>query len=246
MPKLLEDLKYAARLHKKALGFTIVALSTLSLGIGASTAVFSAVNTALLKPLPYPDPQRIVIPWRLAPKDANIGYNEIPWGMVNFQRFQKMSSFESVAAFKSNSFNLTGSGEPVQLEGLRVSSGFFHTLRIMPLLGRVFTDNEDRPGNGQEVILSYHLWQTRFHGDDGILGRGIDLNGLSYNVIGIMPAGFDFPRAEEMPRASTFRAKPGFGFHLAFRLPHSRAIQTTWRSSRASSARCPSLQRKRK
>ncbi|MGD0134009.1 MAG: ABC transporter permease [Bryobacteraceae bacterium] len=214
MPKLVEDLKFAARLHGKALGFTMVALSTLSLGIGASTAVFSAVNAVLLKPLPYPEPQRIVIPWRLAPKDANIGYNEIPWGTVNFERFQKMSSFESIAAFKSNSFNLTGSGEPVQLEGLRVSSGFFHTLGIVPLLGRVFTENEDHPGSGQEVILSYHLWRTHFHGDDGILGRGIDLNGLSYNVIGIMPAGFDFPRAEEMPPSFDFPRQAGFWIPL--------------------------------
>src|ERR1700733_13475400 len=204
MPQLVEDLKHAARLHRKALGFTIVAITTLSLGIAASTAVFSAVNVVLLKPLPYPEPQRIVIPWRVAPKDANLGYNEIPWGAVNFQRILKMNSFESVAAFKSNSFNLTGSAEPVRLEGLRVSSGFFHTLGIAPVLGRTFTENEDRPGSEKEVILSYRVWQARFHGDLGILGRGIQLNGLSYSVIGVMPAGFEFPRAEEMPSSFDF------------------------------------------
>jgi len=204
MPQLLENLKYAARIQRKALGFTIVALSTLALGIGASTAVFSAVNAVLLKPLPYPQSERLVIPWRLAPKDANIGYNEIPWGTGNFHRLQKMSLFESVAAFKSDSFNLTGSAEPVQLKGLRVSSAFFHTLGIAPLLGRAFTEAEDRPGSEKEVILSYQLWQARFHGDAGILGRGIDLNGLSYRVIGVMPAGFEFPRAEEMPGSFDF------------------------------------------
>jgi len=208
MPKLMEDLKYAARLHKKALGFTIVALSTLSLGIGASTAVFSAVNAVLLKPLPYADPQRIVIPWRLAPKDANLGYNEIPWGAVNFQRILKMTSFEIIAAFKSSSWNLTGSGEPVQLEGLRVSSGFFRTLGIAPLLGRTFTADEDRPGSDQEVVLSYRLWQARFHGDLEILGHGIDLNGVSYRVIGVMPGGFEFPRSEEMPSSFDFPRQP--------------------------------------
>jgi predicted permease len=204
MPQLLEDLKYGARLHHKALGFTIVALSTLSLGIGASTAVFTAVNAVLLKPLPYPEPQQIVIPWRLAPKDANLGYNEIPWGAVNFQRILKMNSFASAAAFKSDSFNLTESGDPVQLAGFRVSSDFFHTLRIAPLLGRAFTANEDRPGNEKEVILSYHLWQARFHGDVEILRRGVNLNGLSYSVIGVMPAGFEFPRSEEMPGSFDF------------------------------------------
>src|ERR1022692_3154694 len=107
MPKLVDDLKYAVRLYVKAPAFTIVALSTLALGIGASTAVFSAVSAVLLKPLPYPEAQRIVIPWRLVPKDANIGYNEIPWGAVSFERLLKMNSFESAAAFKSNSVNLT-------------------------------------------------------------------------------------------------------------------------------------------
>jgi putative ABC transport system permease protein len=203
MLQLVEDLKYAVRLHRKALGFTIVAVSTLALGTGASTAVFSAVNAVLLKPLPYSEPQRIAIPWRLAPKDANLGYDEIPWGAVNFQRILKMQSFES-AAFKSDSFNLTGAEEPLQLAGLRVSSGFFHTLGIQPLLGRAFTTSEDRPGSAKQVILSDHLWRTRFHGDRGILGRGIDLNGLSYRVVGVMPAGFEFPRAEEMPASFDF------------------------------------------
>src|ERR1700744_499479 len=204
MWSLVQDLKYAARLNMKSAAFSIGALSTLSIGIGASTVVFSAVNAVLLKPLPYPEPQRIVIPWRLAPKDANIGYNEIPWGAINFQYLEKANSFESVAAFKSNSFNLTGSGEPTQLDGFLVSSGFFHTLRITPLLGRTFTESEDRPGGGNEVILSYQLWQSRFHGDRGILERGINLNGVPYSVTGIRPRGFEFRRGEEMPGSFAF------------------------------------------
>ncbi len=204
MPQLFDDLKYATRLYRRGLGFSIVAVSTLALGIGASTAVFSAVSTVLLKPLPYPQPQRIVIPWRLAPKDANLGYNEIPWGAVHFQRILKMHSFESAAAFKSVSLNLTGSFDPLRLAALRVSSGFFRTLGITPLLGRTFTQNEDRPGNEKEAILSYRLWQARFHGDSGIVGRTIHLNGVPYIVIGVMRAGFDFPRAEEMPASFDF------------------------------------------
>ena len=204
MLNLVQDLKHAVRLHLKSAAFSIVVLSTLSIGIGASTVVFSAVNAVLLKPLPYPEPQRIVIPWRLAPKDANIGYNEIPWGAINFPYLEKVDSFESVAAFKSNSFNLTGSGEPTLLDGFRVSSRFFHTLGITPLLGRTFTVSEDRPGAENEVVLSYQLWQSRFHGDRGILERGVDLNGVLYSVIGVMPPGFEFPRGGEMPGSFDF------------------------------------------
>jgi len=204
MPNLIRDLKHAARFHRKSPGFTLAALATLALGISASTVVFSAVNAVLLKPLPYPQPERLVIPWRLPPKEANIGYNEIPWGTSNFISFEKMKSFESLAAFKSSSFNLTGSGEPMQLSGLRVSNGFFRTLGITPLLGRSFTADEDRPGRDREAILSHHLWQTRFHGDGGIVGQAIALNGVPYSVIGVMPAGFEFPRGEEMPGSFEF------------------------------------------
>ena len=204
MRKLIEDLKYAARLHAKALGFTLVTLCTLSLGIGASTAVFSTVNAVLLKPLPYPNPDRIVIPWRLAPKEANLSYDEIPWGVVSFQQFSTMKSFEKVAAFKSNSFNLTGTSEPLQLAGMQVSSEFFSILGAAPALGRTFTKNEDRPGSGQEAVLSYEFWQEQFRGDHGILSRSINLSGLPYTVIGVMPPGFSFPRAEEMPSSFDF------------------------------------------
>jgi predicted permease len=204
MGKLLEDLKYAVRLHMKAVGFTCVALCTLSLGIGASTAAFSVLNAILLKPLPYPDLHSIVIPWRLAPKDANLGYNEIPWGTGDFREFLKMRSFQTVGAFKSGSFNLTGSGEPAQLQVLLVSAGFFPTLGIRPLIGRSFSESEDRPESERQAVLSYALWQDRFHGDQGILGRSIDLNGLPYSVIGVMPARFNFPRAEEMPGSFNF------------------------------------------
>ncbi len=204
MGTLIEDLKYAARLHAKAFGFTMVALCTLSLGIGASTAVVSVLNAVLLKPLPYKDPQTIVIPWRLAPKDANLGYNEIPWGDVALLRLQKLTSFESMGAFKSHVFNLTGADEPVKVEGLKVSAGFFPVLGITPFLGRVFSEKEEHEGSAREALLSYQVWQERFHGDSAILGRSINLNGLPYSVIGVMPAGFAFPRAEEMPGSFDF------------------------------------------
>jgi putative ABC transport system permease protein len=199
MGPFFEDLKYAVRLQARTWGVTVVALCTLTLGIGASTTVISVLNTILLKPLPYPQPERIVIPWRLALKEANLGYSEIPWGDVAFLHLQTLRSFQSLGAFKSRTFNLTGLGEPVQLQGLKVSKGFFPSLGVMPYFGRFFNDEEDRPENGRAVILSHEIWRERFHSDRGILGRDIVLNGVPCNVVGVMPAGFAFPHAEEMP-----------------------------------------------
>src|SRR5215472_5947585 len=116
---LLQDLKYGLRIHATAGGFTLVAVFTLALGIGASTAVFSVVDAILLKPLPYANSERVVIPWRLAPAGLNLGYTDIPWGLKSFQlMMQDLRAFQSLGAFKSDSFNLTGSGDPAHLEGL--------------------------------------------------------------------------------------------------------------------------------
>jgi putative ABC transport system permease protein len=205
MTTLLQDLKYGLRSYFKSFGFTLVALLTLALGIGASTAVFSVVNGILLKPLPYPDSEKIVFPWRLVPAGVNLGYSEIPWGMPHFQLFLRdAKTFQNLGAFKSDSFNLTSSGEPMLLEGLRASSGFFPALGVTPAFGRTFTPEEDQPGHDHVAILSHQLWLDRFSGDRGIVGRPIELNGDSYTVIGVMPAGFVFPRAEEMPGSFEF------------------------------------------
>lgn len=205
MSTLLQDLRYGLRTYLNAAGSTLVALFTLALGIGASTAVFSVVNGILLKPLPYPHSERIVIPWRLVPAEVNMGYSEIPWGMPHYQFFSRdVKTFQYVGAFKSDSFNFTGSGEPTLLQGMRTSSGFFPALGIAPALGRTFTPEEDQPGHDREVILSYQLWHERFGEDRSILGKPLDLNDDSYTVIGVMPLGFDFPRAEEMPGSFEF------------------------------------------
>jgi putative ABC transport system permease protein len=201
----LQDLRYGLRMHAKDVVFTGIAVFTLALGIGASTAVFSVVNAILVKPLPYPNSERVVAPWRLAPPGVNLGYNEIPWGLKNFQVMsQATNTFQTLAAFKSDSFNLTGVGEPVLVEGIRASAGFFATLGVTPVLGRAFTAAEDRPGREHEVVLSHVLWQDRFGGDPAVVGRSVNLNGDAYTVIGVMPAGFAFPRAEEMPGGFDF------------------------------------------
>lgn len=202
---VVQDSHFAFRMLRKSPGFTSVAVLTLALGIGASTAVFSLVDAVLLKPLPFPQAERIVFPWRLPPRGFVLGYDKIPWSRVDFLFLsQESKTFEDLGAFQSDSFNLTGSGEPVRVDGLRASAGLFPSLGVSPALGRTFTDEEDRPGNEHEVILSDALWRSRFGGDPGILGRAIDLNGAPYTVIGVMPRGFAFPRGNEMPASFTF------------------------------------------
>ena len=202
---LVQDIRFALRMLRKSPGFTAVAILTLALGIGASTAVFSLVDAALLKPLPFPHAERIVFPWRLPKHGVNLGFDVYPWGRLDFLFFSQQSkTFDALGAFLSDSFNLTGTGEPERLNGLRVSTGFFPSLGVSPALGRTFTDQEDRLGNAHEVVLGDALWRQRFGADPSILGRSIDLNGVPYAVIGVMPRGFVFPRANEMPDVFTF------------------------------------------
>jgi putative ABC transport system permease protein len=195
-----QDTRYALRMLRKNVGFTAVAILTLALGIGASTAVFSVVNAVLLKPLPYPHSEQIVFPWGIAPPGLNLGYSEIPWGRVQFLEFSRQTkTFQDFGAFKSDSFNLTGTGDPAMLEGVRASAEFFPALGVSPALGRTFTTEDDQPGHAPVVVLSHALWREGFGGDPAILGRVVELNGAAYTVIGVMPAGFDFPRANELP-----------------------------------------------
>jgi predicted permease len=202
---LLQDLRYAARTLRKSPGFTVVAVLTLALGIGASTAVFSLVSAILLKPLPYPEPDRIVLPELVSPPGVNLGSEYFPWGEKQFRLVTRDTHpFQAFGAFQNDSFNLTGSGEPYFLDGFRASAEFFPALGISPALGRTFTAEEDQPGHEYEVVLSNQLWRERFGADPNILGRAVQLNGYAYTVVGVMPAGFVFPRAEEMPSSFNF------------------------------------------
>jgi putative ABC transport system permease protein len=192
---LLHDLRYAARLQRKNPGFTIVAIIALALGIGANTAIFSVVNTVLLRPLPYKDPERLVMVWEDAtkhgyPRDTPAAANFVDWRDQN-------QSFEGMAAIADTSFNLTGSGDPERLEGRRVSANMFPLLGVEPHIGRVFTAAEDQPGAQRVALLSYALWQRRFGGDTGIVGKALTLNGESHVVVGVMPARFQFPSSDD-------------------------------------------------
>src|SRR5688572_11473457 len=190
-----QDLHYAGRMQLKNPGFTIVAVIALALGIGANTAIFSVVNSVLLRPLPYKDPERLVMVWEDAsrhgyPRDTPAAANFVDWRDQN-------QVFEAMAAIADTSFNLTGSGDPERLEGRRRSANMFPLLGVEPQIGRVFTTSEDQPGAQRVVLLSYALWQRRFGGNPGIVGQSLTLNGESYVVVGVMPARFQFPSSDD-------------------------------------------------
>ncbi|HEV8187224.1 MAG TPA: ABC transporter permease [Pyrinomonadaceae bacterium] len=191
----LHDLRYAIRQQRKNPAFTIVAVITLALGIGANTAIFSVVNTILLQPLPYKDPERLVLVWE---ENAKQGYPTDTPTAANFGDWRDQNQlFEGMAAMAPDSFNLTGSGDPERLEGRRVSASFFPLLGVDPHIGRAFTAAEDQPNSGHVVLLSYGLWQRRFGGDAGVVGKTLNLNGAGYTVVGVMPPRFQFPTPDD-------------------------------------------------
>ena len=203
---LSQDIRFSLRLLRKSPAFTVTAVLLLGLGIGATTAVFSLVNGVLLKPLPYPEAGMIVVPWNLPPPGVDVGgFDKLPWSPVQFHDMEhETKTYRYLGAFESASFNLTGVGDPALVEGLRVSWAFFPALGVSPALGRVFTREEDQPGHERVVLLSARLWRERFHADASIVGNAVDLNGEPYTVVGVMPPGFVFPRANEMPSVFNF------------------------------------------
>jgi putative ABC transport system permease protein len=176
-------------------GFTAVAVIALALGIGANTAIFSVVNTVLLRPLPYKDPERLVMVFEDSskhgfPRDSPSAANYIDWRDQNHV-------FENIAAIGGASFNLTGAGDPERIDGSRVSAALFPLLGVSPQVGRWFTADEDQAGANRVVIMSHRLWQRRFAGDPNIVGKPLTLNGRSVTLVGIMPADFRFPSQED-------------------------------------------------
>lgn len=200
---------HAIRIYRKSPTTTAIAVGTLALGIAAVVTGFSLVNAVLLKPLQYPDADRIVLLWRQAPSGMDLGYSEIPWGTRDYMLLrEQIKSFQFVSAFKGATFNLTGTGDPQPLEGLRVSPQFFSVFGVSPMLGGGFTASSDEKIRHDEVVLSYKLWLSRFGGLRSIIGRTIDLNGVAFSVVGVMPRGFAAPRAAEMPGSFQFPKEP--------------------------------------
>jgi predicted permease len=191
MQRLLQDLRYGLRVLAKNAGFTAVAVITLALGIGANTAIFSVVNAALLRPLPYDDPGRLVYVWS-AEKARGINQSTVSIPDLHDWREQN-HVFEGIAGWWSGTYNLSGGDEPRQVGGWTVSPNFFGVLGARPELGRTFARDEETGGKGRVVVLSHSLWIASFGGDRSILGRIITLDGEPHTVIGVMPAEFSSP-----------------------------------------------------
>ncbi|CAN5707474.1 ABC transporter permease [soil metagenome] len=205
MDTLLQDLRYSLRRLAKSPAFTAIVVLTLALGIGANTAIFSAVNAVLLRPLPYHDPHRLVTIEHLYP---SLDGMEAPVSVPGFLDYEKKGrSFESMAVQTGWQANLTGVGEPVRMQGQRVTGRFFATLEVPALLGRTLQPGEDAPGRDRVAVISYEAWQRIFGADTAIVGRSLALNGESYEVVGVMPSGFRdfFNRTAEIWAPLVFR-----------------------------------------
>ena len=186
-----QDLRYALRTARRDPGFAIIAVLTLALGIGINTAVFSVVNAVLLRKLPYAAPERLVTLHQKFPKLGAISLGTSPAEYLDYR--DRTRTFSSLAGYEDDVFDLTGGAEPVHVQAQRVSHTLFSTLGIGPFIGRAFSLAEDEPGGAKVVILSYEFWQRHFGGGAETIGAVVRLNEQPYTVIGIMPAGFEFP-----------------------------------------------------
>jgi putative ABC transport system permease protein len=194
MNGLIQDFRYALRQLRKSPAFAAVAVLTLALGIGANTAIFSVVNGVLLRPLAYTDPDRLVRIWHVPPSKSFPGITTFSVSAANYLDWQSQNQvFEQMTIYSYKSFTLTGSEKPEQLDAGAVSSTFFSTLGVQPLLGRVFLPEEDHPGKANVVILSYKFWLTHYGKNPDAVGRNISLDGQSYLIAGVMPADFRVP-----------------------------------------------------
>jgi putative ABC transport system permease protein len=193
MRAFLGDVRYAVRMMVKQPGVAAVAVLTLAIGIGGNTAIFSAVDAILLRPLPYPDPDRLVKVWEKRSAEGVIDNVVAPADFLDWARMNTV--FEDMAAYVTITADLTGAGDSVRLNAAAVSPPFFDILRVRPSLGRTFRREEATPGQHRVVIVGHALWQEKFGGDSQIIGRIVTLNGVPHEIIGVLPAEFEFPDA---------------------------------------------------
>lgn len=188
METLWRDLRYGCRMLLRSPGFAIVAVLTLAIGIGATVAIFSVVNGVLLHPLPFRNPNRIVLIWETeASRDIDRGTASL----AEFLDWRDQSHvFQELSAYRTLLFTLTGKGEPEQVYGAQTSANFFRLLGVRPLMGRDFSPDEEQLGREQVLILGYGLWQRHYGGDPGIVGQSVDVNGRPFTVVGVLPRGF--------------------------------------------------------
>src|SRR5499426_3009834 len=230
MQTLIQDLRYGARMLLKKRGFTFVAVITLGLGIGANTTMFSVVNGMLLRPLPFNDPERLA---HLDEKSSKAGMETMGFSFPDFNDWRARSrSFEAMALYEEDSFTLA-SGDATEraerIEGARVTASLFPLLGVKTAQGRHFLEEEDKPGGASSAIIGYGLWQRRFGGDPGVIGRVAQIDGGSVTIVGVMPAGFSFPIKAEIwkPMAAAYEKERGH--HSSYgigRLKPGVAIET--------------------
>jgi putative ABC transport system permease protein len=194
MQTFWQDLRYGARMLFQQPAFTLIALLTLALGVGANTAIFSVINAVLLRPLPYAESERLVLYNERSPQMDGMS---ISWPNYTDWRAQQ-HVFEEMGVYNRGDYNLTGVGEAERIQAGQVTASLFTTLRVRAARGRVFTEDEDKPGGPRVVVLSHGLWQRRFGGDPQIVGKSLSFNDHDYTVIGVMPQGFRFPSRVEM------------------------------------------------
>lgn len=210
----MTDLRYAFRQLAKSPGFTLVAILTLALAIGANTAVLSLVNALLIRPLPYKAPESVVLLWE---RFSTQGLERIPVSAPEYLDYEKQAtSFEKIGAFNYATYNLTTGDVPERVSGAVVSPTLFPLLGVEPVKGRVFTQQEGGQGRDDVVIISARLWERRFNSDPTIVGNKISLNGRPHTVVGIMPRKFDFPLPLFNVQGSRFASRPDIWKPIAF------------------------------
>jgi hypothetical protein len=187
---LWQDVRYTARMLRKHPGFAAVTALTLALGIGANTAIFSVLYGVLLKPLPFHEPERLVAVWHRAP---GLNLPQLEQGAATYLTYRASNRvFEDIAVWDREEVSITGHGEPERARALRMTDGLLPILRVQPLLGRFFTQEDDAPGSPRRTILSHGYWQRQFGGTPDVIGRALNVDGRPHEVIGILPPSFKF------------------------------------------------------
>ncbi|MCM3872704.1 MAG: ABC transporter permease, partial [Pyrinomonadaceae bacterium] len=189
MNTLIKDLRYALRSLLKKPGFALIAVVTLALGIGGSTAIFTVVDAALMRGLPYKSPDQLYHVWESTPQKE---FAQREFSYPDYQDYQQNGVFEQIGAYTGGGAILSGRGEPERVFAPSATANFFSMLGVEPVIGRTFQAGEDKPGTPRVTILTYGMWQRRFGGDPGIIGQSLTLNGDTYTVIGVLPASFQF------------------------------------------------------
>lgn len=189
MNKLIQDLRYGLRTFLKRPGFVFIAVATLALGIGASTVIFTVVDAALLRGLPYKEPNRLYHLWEKTPKQE---FSKREFSYPDYQDYQQNNVFEGIAGYTGGNALLSGSGETESIPAPRVTANFFSVLGVEPILGRAFQQGEDVPGTPKVTVLTYGFWQRRFGGNPSAIGQTVTINGETHTIVGVLPANFQF------------------------------------------------------